>query len=293
VNDPESRVVDVDGIPMSALMCEVPEPRAVIVALHGGGVMSRYFDAPGQPRNSLLRTSASLGYTVIALDRPGYGGSGTLDSPEDRAGLACAAIDLLLAGRPRGAGVFVTAHSAGCMMAVRMAASERGGSLLGLELAGTGLHHHPHVLTAFDERRAGRKPIHEIIWHPESLYPEGSVRDHRILSAGVLYEMTEGRRWRKTFPELAARVRVPVRYSLGDHERVWRAGPAALAEVAALFTAAPRVVTYEQAHGGHNLSLGLSARAYHLSVLSFAEECVLEHIVAGSASSQGEQEETA
>lgn len=30
-----SRVVDVDGIPMSGLLCEVREPRAVVVALHG------------------------------------------------------------------------------------------------------------------------------------------------------------------------------------------------------------------------------------------------------------------
>jgi len=34
-------------------------------------------------------------------------------------------------------------------------------------------------------------------------------------------------------------------------------------------------VAGEQAEAGHNLSLGLSALAYHLKVLSFAEECVL------------------
>jgi hypothetical protein len=39
--------------------------------------------------------------------------------------------------------------------------------------------------------------------------------------------------------------------------------PAALADIAALFTASPRVVAQEQAGGGHNLSLGLSAMAYH------------------------------
>jgi hypothetical protein len=79
----------------------------------------------------------------------------------------------------------------------------------------------------------------------------------------------------RDFPALAARVRVPVRYSLGDHEKVWSSGALALAEVAALFTASPRVVVDEQAEAGHNLSLGLSALAYHLKVLSFAEECVL------------------
>src|SRR5262249_62022404 len=68
-----SRVVDADGIPMSARLAEVPHPRAVVVALHGGAVTSAYFDAPGQPRHSLLRTGAALGFTVLALDRPGYG----------------------------------------------------------------------------------------------------------------------------------------------------------------------------------------------------------------------------
>jgi len=68
-------------------------------------------------------------------------------------------------------------------------------------------------------------------------------------------------------------VPVPVQYTLGDQERVWRAGPATLTSIASLFTASPRVGTDEQASAGHNLSLGLSATAYHLKVLSFAEEC--------------------
>jgi hypothetical protein len=64
-----------------------------------------------------------------------------------------------------------------------------------------------------------------------------------VTSAAPSYEGSEVRRWVRDFPVLAARVRIPVHYSLGDHEKVWRSGPAAL--------------------------------AYHLKVLSFAEECVL------------------
>ena len=48
------------------------------------------------------------------------------------------AVDALLAGSSRGAGVLLLAHSAGCELAVRMAAAERGTELLGLELADTG-----------------------------------------------------------------------------------------------------------------------------------------------------------
>lgn len=268
------------------IVAEASEPRAVIVALHGGAVSARYFDAPGHPRHSLTRTGPSLGYTVVALNRPGYEGTSGSESPGERVALAFEAIDTLLAGRPRGAGLFLAGHSAGCMLAVRMAAAERESEVLGLELAGTGLHHHPLVRAAFEEKSSSG--VHDLIWFPSSLYPPDSVRDRRILSPGApLYERTEGRRWRETFPALATRVTVPVRYVLGEHERVWRAGADALTEVAGLFTASPRVVTYSQPGGGHNLSLGWSAFAYHLSMLSFAEECVLER------AAQTSREETA
>lgn len=83
-------VVDVDGVAMSARVAEAPEPRAVLVALHGGAVTSGYFDAPG--RLSLLRAGAAAGFTVVALDRPGYGSSAShgdqLASPARRVELA-------------------------------------------------------------------------------------------------------------------------------------------------------------------------------------------------------------
>ncbi|HET9566670.1 MAG TPA: alpha/beta hydrolase, partial [Mycobacterium sp.] len=46
MNAPRPRVVLVDGVPMSALVASVPEPRAVIVAVHGGATSAAYFDCP-------------------------------------------------------------------------------------------------------------------------------------------------------------------------------------------------------------------------------------------------------
>jgi pimeloyl-ACP methyl ester carboxylesterase len=106
---PRSHIVDVEGIPMSALLAEAPRPRAVIVALHGGAATSGYFDAPDQPRLSLLRTGAALEFTVLALDRPGYGTSAPhadgMASAQRRVDLAYSAVERLLEARPRGAGV--------------------------------------------------------------------------------------------------------------------------------------------------------------------------------------------
>jgi pimeloyl-ACP methyl ester carboxylesterase len=288
------QVVTVAGIPISALRWEARQPRAVIVALHGGAASSGYFDAPGQPRLSLLRSGAALGFTVIALDRPGYGSSAPhADRMTDAAGrvdLAYAAVDRLLAKRPRGAGVLVLGHSMGCVLALRMAADERGAGLLGLAIAGIGREPQPGATAILGGRaRRGRgvggAAFRELIWGPGRLYPARAAVG--IASPAPGYEGDEVRDWPRDFPALAARVHVPVHYSLGDHERVWRAGPAGLADIAALFTASPRVVTQEQADGGHNLSLGLSAMAYHLKVLAFAEECVLARARGRAADSRG------
>jgi pimeloyl-ACP methyl ester carboxylesterase len=258
----------------------------VILALHGGAVTSRYFDYPDRPRQSLLRTAAALGYTVIALDRPGYGSSyergDEMDDPARRVDLVYAALDRLLDSRPRGAGVFVLAHSIGCELAARVAADDRGKELLGVELSGTGTHHHEGAVEIMEgwkqdrswPRRSSRG-VRDLIWEPARLYPDEVVGGARIISAGPPYEGYVAEHWAQQFPDVAARVRIPVHFTLGEYERVWRSGPAALADIAALFTASPRVVVEEQAEGGHNLSIGLTSLAYHLKILSFVEECIL------------------
>lgn len=276
-----SRVVDVAGIPMSALVRRVDEPRAVIVALHGGAASARYFHHPG-PRLSLLDTAVALGYTVLALDRPGYGRSApyesAMNSPDFRVGLAYDTLDRLLGTASRGAGLFLLAHSAGSELAVRMAADAvRGPDLLGVELAGTGQHWHPEAsatLAAARPRRPG--DLLRILWQPEYLYPAEAVGGRQFAGPGPAYESAVLAEWApREFALTAAQVTVPVHYTLGEHDFVWRTDPVAVADVAGLFTGSPRVVSAVQTDSGHNLSVGFTALAYHLAVLSFVEECVV------------------
>ncbi|UGQ15067.1 alpha/beta fold hydrolase [Yinghuangia sp. ASG 101] len=278
------RVARVDGIPMSALVAEAPEPRAVVVALHGGATTSAYFDCPKRPDLSLVRLGAAVGFTVVALDRPGYGASAPwaagMASPARRVDLAYAAVDALLPSRPRGAGVFLMAHSLGCELGIRMAGDKRGADLLGLELAGTGRRYHQgsvDVLAATKKpgaSRAMRIALRDVLWGARSLYPPGIHGGAVLASAAPAYE-AEARTFSQDFGAFAERVRVPVQYTLGAYESVWSPGPEALADVAALFTASPRVAVNEQADSPHNLSVGLTARAYHLKVLAFAEQCAV------------------
>lgn len=136
----------------------------------------------------------------------------------------------------------------------------------------------PRAAAALQARQRGQRAgpeLRHIVWGPSGLYPAGGASSAGLSFPAPAYEVHDVKRWVHDFPELAARVRIPLRYSLGDHERVWSSGPAALADIAAFFTAAPLVAVHEQAHAGHNLSLGLSAMAYHLTVLAFAEECAI------------------
>jgi pimeloyl-ACP methyl ester carboxylesterase len=285
MSDPaRPRVVFVDGVPMSGLIAAVEEPRAVVVAFHGGSSTAAYFDCPGHPSLSLLRMGADNGYTMVALDRPGYGSSApypdAMERPEQRIALAYGAIDKILGASARGAGLFLVGHSAGCELAVRMAADDRAehAGVIGLELAGTGVQYDEAMGQIMKAATATGRPtgLREVLWQPAELYPPDVLSGMTNSSTGALYEVGMTKSWpRQDFPELAPLVRVPVQFSAAEHERVWRSDADALAQIAAMFTSSPRFTTNEQPDTGHNMSLSLNAAAYHSAVLSFVEECVV------------------
>ncbi|WP_068164773.1 alpha/beta hydrolase [Rhodococcus phenolicus] len=278
---PAERVAEIDGVPISGLLAVADRPRAVIVALHGGATNSAYFDCPGHPELSLLRTAPARGFTVLALDRPGYGSSrphaDEFARPERRVEAAHAAIDAHLDSLDRGAGIFLWGHSLGCELTMRLAAEPRDKDLLGIALAGTGREHHAEArdILGTAAQYADPKGVYGLIWsHPE-IYPPELVGGAPIASRTPAYEATVTASWPHVeFPSLAAQVEVPVHFTAAEHEKVWRGDTRALADVAAIFTAAPRVELHTQPGAGHNLALGFAAAAYHATVLSFVQECI-------------------
>jgi pimeloyl-ACP methyl ester carboxylesterase len=276
---PRPRVVLTDGVPMSALVASVPEPKGVIVAVHGGATSAAYFDCPGHPELSLLRAAAAEGYTAIALDRPGYGASAfyhdKMTHADRRVGFALGAVDKIVAESSRGAGLFLLAHSAGCEIGLRMAVDQRATDVLGVELSGTGLRYGDAAKAIISEATATSRPagLRDLLWQPTDLYPP-EVLTGGLSAPGAPYEAEVTANWpRRDFGEIAARVTVPVQFSVADHERVWESTPQAAQAVAALFTSAQRVVVNDMPESGHNLSVGWSAGEYHRRVLSFVDEC--------------------
>ncbi|WP_082965149.1 alpha/beta fold hydrolase [Mycobacterium sp. ACS1612] len=277
---PRPRVVLVDGVPMSGLVALADEPKAVVVAFHGGASTAAYFDCPGHPELSLLRAGAEQGYTMVALDRPGYGSSApypdAMERPEQRVALISGAIDKLLGDKARGAGLFFVGHSAGCELAMRMAVEHA--EVIGAELAGTGVQYHSETATILETATATRRPtgLRDILWQPAEVYPTDVLSGMTNSSGGALYEVEMTRNWpQRDFATLAAQVQVPIQFTVAEHERVWRSDAETLKRIGAMFTTSPRFVVNEQAGTGHNVSLSIRAAEYHAKVLSFIGECVV------------------
>ncbi|WP_240806010.1 alpha/beta hydrolase [Streptomyces sp. BPSDS2] len=264
-------------------------PRSVLVAVHGRAMSPGYFAGPVAPHTSLLALATSLGHTVLAVERPGYG----LSRAALPHGLPLAEQARLLRRsladyaelHPVGAGFFLLGHSDGGKTALHLAGEPWTGAtpadrLLGLDLNGCGWHYAP-AAAHFPDTLAGGAG--ELNWGPLRLYPGGTFRASRALLREVpAAEEAETGRWPARFPAAAARVRCPVRLTFGAYEGWWRLDRDELAAVAASFTGTRRPAVERLPEAGHNLSLGLAAPLYHARALAFLEECL-----AASSDSRG------
>jgi len=278
------------SVELSGLLAE-PEtpPRALVLALHGGGMTAAYFHGRVHPDLSLLRLGRRLGFTVLALDRPGYGrSSARLPQGQllgEQADTVYGALDEFAARHATGAGVLVVGHSYGLKLGLFLAAHPRGKELLGLDGSGAAYRYQPALhpgaadteLTADGSvaAYASRSP-RELFWGSESLYPPGTFTPGmRPIAPVPELEAYQSALWPELLPGVAAEVRVPFQFSVAEHEQWWQVTDADLAEYQALFTAAPHLIVRRQPAAGHNISLGWAARSYHLNALAFAEQCLL------------------
>ncbi|MER6347587.1 alpha/beta hydrolase [Streptomyces sp. NPDC001595] len=262
------------GLELSCLLAEASPgpPRATVVAVHGGGMRAGYFDGQAHPDLSLLTLGARLGFTVLAVDRPGYGGSAAA-LPEgqtlaEQAAVLSAALEEFGARHATGAGVFLLGHSYGGKLSLVTAARTPG--LLALDISGCG---HRYDIEPADIPRVRRRMHWERNWGPLDLYPPGTFRAADALVAPMPpREAAEVTRWPDMFEELAPALRVPLRLTFAEHEAWWLHGAEDLAELTSHLTSAPVVRVERQPAAGHNISLGWAARGYHLRALAFFEE---------------------
>jgi pimeloyl-ACP methyl ester carboxylesterase len=276
-----TRAVEVTagGLTFSGLLAE-PDgtPRALVVALHGHGMTSRYFAGPADPALSLLELGATLGFTVWAPDRVGYGASATVPDPSllamlPQADVLSAAVDRFADNHDVGAGCVLLGHSFGLKLALAIAARPPSTAVLGVDGAGTGITYAfrpgvaPPATVPGDEGPA---------WGPPHLYPPATFRPETLPAALVATPPeNEAAEWPDDLRRLGSHIRVPVRFTFGEHDRLWVVSEEHFDAIRSALPAAPSVAFDVQRGAGHNVSLSWAGRAYHLKALAFAEECLL------------------
>ncbi|WP_079110307.1 alpha/beta fold hydrolase [Streptomyces roseifaciens] len=273
-------VLDAEGVALSALIATPPPwipPRATVFAVHGGGMRAGYFDARVHPGQSLLTLGASLGFTVVAVDRPGYGLSAerfpTGATLAEQSGLLHAALAQYARRHDTGAGMFLLAHSYGGKLALHALADDRGAAFLGADISGIS---HRYAVDVQDPQAFHSRRTWSRHWGRLDLYPPGAFRAVKPLVTPMpLREAAEALRWGEEFPGLAARVRVPVRFTFAEHEGWWRHDEETIDSMRTAFPAGAQVLFDRQPAAGHNISLGWAARSYHLRALAFFEDCLL------------------
>lgn len=262
------------------------KPRALIFGIHGGSYTSHYFNYRSQRGATLFDLAPLLGYAVVAIDRPGYGKASDLllDFDTQAPLLAQAASSALARFAPGSAGVFVVGHSIGGMLATLLAAHHPMPELLGLDVSGAGLvDGNPEVSAMLRKISAQTTPSTRStkeartarMFGPAWSYdPAVADEDYEASPPSRPHEIREAVAWGERVPEVAPRVRVPLRLTLAEFDAIWKATPEIMARLGALHSAAPLVETAVQAGSGHCNHLHRVSRAYNLRTLAFADDCI-------------------
>ncbi len=261
------------------------DPRALLVAIHGGTYTSKYFDTPS---SSLLDFCASLGYSILALDRPGYGAATSVPvdqlSFDDQVPVLRRALDVIWHDYgQQSAGMFLIGHSIGGMICLLLATENPHEHLLGMNMTGAGGLYNEQTKTAFASLVSDAPTVMMDIaikvmamYGPAWSYPEEQALydpERDVPTAAI--ELAEAQTWGARLPQVAAHVRVPVQFIVPEYDHIWRGDSEALSHVAEIFTAAPFVDIGIQRLAGHSVELHTLARAFYMKVLAFVEECIL------------------
>lgn len=256
---------------LSGLLTAHPRPRALIVALHGGGLHSGYFHGTADPDLSLLDVGQALGYSVLALDRPGYGESAGIEPERSTLEGQAATIWQALDHLPEAGGetpLGLIAHSFGSMVALQMASGQpEHRSVIGVDFSGIGIEYADAVLSNIDGPTDRSMHWGRVEFSPPSTFDKG-VRPGAPIP---VTEQQEALSWPVRAQAVAKLVECPVRVTHAEFEPNWNDDAPA---VASLFVNSPWVTHDVQMRCGHNISLSWSARAYHLRAYAFFEDCL-------------------
>jgi pimeloyl-ACP methyl ester carboxylesterase len=277
--------IDAGSTSLSAIFCGAKNAKALIFCIHGGSYTSRYFNFESQKGSTIFDVAPALGYSVLAVDRPGYGAAEDLLLNFDRQAeiLREAAAKSLAQYAPSTAGAFIVGHSIGAMLAMLVASDPGDLRLLGIDLNGAGVAYRPaseKILSAYvampdPPREPDKERRLKRMFGPAGTFePDVADEDFRSAPLSQPAEIKEAVDWPSRAQSVAAAIKVPVSYSLSEFDALWDSSPDKIDRASALFTQSPLVEARMQRFAGHSVHLHHVARAYNLRTIAFADDCL-------------------
>ncbi|WAP53511.1 alpha/beta fold hydrolase [Streptomyces sp. S465] len=268
-------------------LAESNEDVPLVVAVHGGGYTSAYFDVPGY---SLLDRAAVLGVPIIAVDRPGHGGSSSVPANGSVFLAHAEALEHLIGElwQTHGAGtagVVLIGHSIGVPISLAVAAHRPKWPLLGVAASGCLLREPEHftgiwasipdlTLRSPDDRKA------ELMFGPARTrrddMPEAAYFANEPVVKAELVEISSS--WHSLFQDLAPEISVPVHLRIGEYDALWIADDEQIAAFAAALTSSPSVDAAFFPAAGHAIDYHRAGAAFQTQQLAFALHCVARRL---------------
>jgi pimeloyl-ACP methyl ester carboxylesterase len=252
--------------------------RPLLVCIPGGSYNARYFDVPG---HSFVQAAIERGFSVAALNRPGYEDSTPLSRPTfagNADALIAAIDDLWSRTKDRCTGVILVGHSMGGAIAMHIASRPRRWPLLGIAISAIHYDAPEAVTQAWNSMPADISIEFSAEQRVQFMYGPADTYDGSVVAAASaasspipvaeLLEVVDG--WIRDFPVVAAAVDVPVHYGLSEHEQLWISSPAGVDAFAAAFTGAPSVSAHQVLGVGHNIDHHHAGSQYRHDVLDWA-----------------------
>lgn len=257
----------------------------LIVALHGGTYTSAYYDLE---EFSLVERAKTLGFPIIALDRPGYGETNGLSAEEfthDGNSKVIEAIigDYWEAYSGTSPGVFLIGHSIGGAIAAAIAARRPAWPLLGIAISGVGLHH--------AESNSG--DLREMAGATH-MSPPAEFKNIRMFGpAGTFHRNAQDwsrqadspapiqdiidivRTWPGAAPDILSKIEVPVHYRQAEFDALWKVDQDEIDQFARACSASAWIDAAIFGQSGHCIDFHRVGAAFQLEQLAFAIKCAV------------------
>jgi pimeloyl-ACP methyl ester carboxylesterase len=283
------RTYVIDGVPIAAEAHDPPAAQPgypLLVALHGGSYTSRYFTVAGTPAGSFVDVATRNGFRARAINRPGYGDSGSLPDSDNTFARHAELVDGLVerlisevAGTPS---VVLVGHSIGGIIALEVAARRPAWSLAGVSVTGVGAR--PAASGLADQLGALAAsgmidlPVadrDQALFGPPGSYTEAArAAAHDSYAPAPAVELSNAATWpRRHLAGVAAQVRVPVQHMVAEFDCVFDSSAGARTEFISQFDPSVEVTSSTVPGAGHSVDHHLASGEVHLAQLAFALRC--------------------